>query len=169
MNGEAQYLIPLTVDQELQKMNEVLDEYERKCGLPDTVNENTKNIATSLLNTDFSDFRMTADECGEAASALSQYALNLKRVINKEKATVHWCENRIMKVVGEKLKGYNTYNSFNERWNWAVNEDSVASRLRYIKIEAELRLLRIEDLFFNIKSIADKFSDLQRGLRGIRQ
>lgn len=168
MSGESESSVHLTVDQELARMNDILDKYEIQCGLPPTVNENTKNIATELLNTDFSNFRKTAEECGEAASALSQYALNLKRVINKERAIVHWCENRIMKIVGEKLRQYNTYNSFNERLNWAINEDSVAGRLRYIKIEAELRLLRIEDLFFNVKSIADKFSDLQKGLRGIR-
>ena len=120
------------------------------------------------MNTDFSDFRKTADECGEAAACLAQYSLNLKRVINKEKTTIHWCTERIKKIVGPIMKDYSTYNSYDERMGWAIETSEIAKRLRYIKAEAELRLMRIDDLYFCVKNISDKFGELQKSLKGIR-
>lgn len=158
---------PMTVDEELQKTLKYLDEYEARCWLPTSVNENTINLATDILNTDFSSFTKTPDECAECSVILAQYAFNLQRVINKDKSQLLWADERIMKIIAPRLKMQQAYN-FNERKTCAIAEDVVATRLLKLKIESELRLTRIESLYFCVKNLSDKYSELAKSLRGIR-
>lgn len=159
--------VPLTVDEELQKTLKYLDDYELRCWLPSSINENTVNKATEILNTDFSSFRKTSDECAESAVILAQYAFNLQRVINKEKSQLLWAEERINKIIAPRMKQQQAYN-YAERKAGAISEDTVALRLLKIKVESELRLSRIESLYFCIKNLSDKYSELAKTLRGIR-
>lgn len=153
----------MTVDEKLERITEYLDEYEKQCGFPDTFNLNTINRATELMNTDFSEFRMTPEECHEASLILSTYANNLQRVINRDRAQKYWATEEIKKITVPNLKRQTAYN-FEERMSAATAENEVAMRLLKHKMDAELRLLHTESMYFSIKNIADKFTDMGKSL-----
>ncbi len=154
----------LLAQNDIEKINQYLDEFEAKCGQPDTIREDTINKATALLDIDFSNFRKTSEECATDALILSTYVHNLQRVINREKGIVLWAKERIKKVIGPLMKHQNAYH-WEERQMCAISSDALASRLFKIKVDAELRLTRIESLYFSVKNIADRLSDLHKTLR----
>lgn len=157
----------LDSDAELLRLNEYLDEFELKCGLPASINENTINKATEIINLDFTTLRPTQEECQEYAAILSQYLINLGRVIAKEKSIVHWAKELLKKTIVKNLSNQKAYN-YEERVAAAINENSTAGRLNQMRVKAELRLMRLENTYFSIKDLASRLGDWGKSLRGIK-
>ena len=155
------------VSKELDKINEYLDKFENECGLPTTINNNTVNKATELLNIDFTTFKPTYEECQEYAAILSQYLLNISRVIAKDKCIVHWAKEKIKKILVNDMKKQTAYN-YEERLAGAIQANTLASDINYAKMKAELRLLRLEPVYFNVKEIAHRLSELGKSMKGIK-
>lgn len=155
------------IKQELDRVNKYLDEFEVKSGLPASINESTVNRATELLNLDFSTYRPTQEECQENACILSQYLLNLGRVISKDKALVHWAEEKIYKLTVGNFKKQKAYNQ-KERFYSAIAENAIANELNDMKVKAELRIIKMENNYFNIKDIANRMDSWGKSLKGIR-
>ncbi len=130
------------VDGEIQKTNKYLENFEELIGLTASLNQNTIEQARCLLMTDWQDFKeMDAEEIAINAVILTDYGMTIQRIINREKATIHWAK--------ERLKNVEQHTIFHKN-------------LGYRKSEAELRLMRIENLHFSIKNLADKLEWLSK-------
>jgi hypothetical protein len=149
----------MSIDDELKQINEYLDELEKNIGFPTEFNASTINRATELMNIDFDRFRPTSEEAATAALILTSYANNVQRIINKEKSLVMWCSKRIDKIITPRFRQQTAYN-YEERKLCAIAEDDVAKRLFELKSKSEIRLTRIETMYFSIKNLAEEFRNL---------
>jgi hypothetical protein len=143
----------------MEKLNQYLDNLEIQIGLPKEVSNDTINRATALMNVDFSDFKYTSEECAINALILTTYAQNLQRVINKEKSLFLWCSKRIDKIITPLLRQQKAYN-YEERRLCAIADDDIASRLFELKSGAEIRLTRMESIYYTVKNLAEEFKNL---------
>ncbi len=155
----------LSLDQDVVKLNLYLDNLELELGLPKEISNDTINRATALMNVDFADFKYTSEECAINALILTTYGQNLQRVINKEKSLVIWCDKRINKIITPLFKQQSAYN-YEERKLCAIADNDVATRLYQIKSEAEIRLTRMESIYYTVKNIAEEFRNLSFKIKG---
>ena len=160
------YTKPHTIEEQIEQVTKYLDGLEEKFGFPTTIHEDTINRATELMNMDF-EKKLTAEECQTNALILSTYLFNLQRLINKDKSIVIYCTARINKIITPRLKQQIAYN-YEERKLCAISEDNIAQTLNKIRLDAELRLSRIESNYYTIKSLADKFEGMARLLPNMK-
>lgn len=132
------------VNIEIDKTNEYLAKFEDGIGLTNTLNKNTIDQARELLVSDWQELKnMDAIELAVNACILTDYGMTIQRIINREKAIIHWAKERLKNVSAQKCEAF--YKSLN-----------------YKRVTAEIRLTRIENLHFSIKNLADKIEWLSK-------
>jgi hypothetical protein len=145
---------------DLETLNKKLNEYESLVGLPILINQKMIEAAEEYLVGDWAEIRnKSPEELLVAACILTDYAGLLQKVMNKEKSIIHYCKERIRKLVGVRMSSMKAY-SFEERECLALSEHAFGNQLHYKKTEAELRLSRIEGLNYTVKNLADKLESL---------
>lgn len=151
----------------MERLDRILDEYERSVGLPDAlgfveIEDEARKYLTmtpSLLR------KLTAQECGEGAYALLQFSWRLQQAINRENGRVRWARASVRKIIATKVRTMSG-NSFEERKMLAVRSDDAASKLNDIKVKALLRVERISFLSNKASDLAHSLMALQSTKRG---
>ena len=111
--------------------------------------------------------KLTIDELTEASLALTQYAIHVQRVINKNKSWERWALSKLDDISGSVLPDIGTFYGFNERMLIAKTQPELCQRLNELIREVRMyndRLYGMPDLICrmadNIKEI--KFANLRR-------
>lgn len=150
------------VNERIAKVDEELDKFEAKLGLPSGFNV-TDNVE-KYLNLDFSTAKLDATEYSEGAACLSQYSFYLQRAANKEQSRILQLEYGIMRVITPSLKQQSSW-AWQERRASAIYSDEVAKELEKQKNEAEIRLARISFLSGKVEKLSEKYTELSRVVR----
>ncbi len=150
------------VNEDLNKLGETLSKFESEMGLPKGINKETVDKATELLNMDWYSLKtMDSVDLMILALILTDYSGIVQRIINREKSVIHWCSQRIRKLVFHLLPNIKAY-SFEEREASALHDNEFGASLHYKRTEAELRLSRFEGLNYSVKNLADKIESLAK-------
>lgn len=155
MSGE-----PKSFKERLKEYESVLDQYNVKIGVAHILYHTEVN-AIMLYNGD--ELRgLSAEECGEGAFILSNYAAFIQMEYNRQKARVEWAETELTKIIGSTGDRYGDgYTKYELRKARCIADDSSAKVLGDIIRHAGGRAIQLE-------GIADGLRDMARYLNGLQ-
>jgi hypothetical protein len=85
----------------MSDVESIIEQVERKSGLPSAPSEEFLEEARTILQYDRNTLEaMSAEECGYAAQTISRYILFIINTINRAKARVHWYEHELNQELG---------------------------------------------------------------------
>lgn len=146
-------------EKKVEELKQKLMEYEQKLQF----NVRTENNeATKLLTISRNELeKMTPEDCGYAAYALTQYVIYLQKMVNYEESVVNYCESSINFVVGKKISQYNAY-SFNEKRMLAINDDTYAKEVLRLQVIAKSRVDSMAFIINKVQNLANILVNLQQ-------
>lgn len=153
-DGESSY-----AESKIEELRNKLYEYEKQIGF--TV-KSDNNEGIRLLTATRSELeKMSSEDCGYAAYALTQYVIYLQKMVNYEETTVNWCESAINFVVGKKISQYNAY-SFNEKRMLVINDDNFAKEVLRVQIAAKSKVDSMSFIINKVQGLANILVNLQQ-------
>ena len=147
--------------EQLDKLDNVLDEYESSLGLPKFSNEFHDNTAKQYLQLSRDQIeKLTPEQCSEAALLLSSLAFHIQRNYNREIARINWATKTLKTTLAGREQAYK--GSWESQFNQAANEDGYAKKISDIQRYAQQRADRLTYLSSSIKNVSDIFINVQK-------
>ncbi len=141
-----------------KEIDKALDAYEKQQGIP--IWERMDAPEYLSMNIDVLR-KKTADELAEATYALNQYAFNLQRVINKNKAWQRWAISKLDELEAYYLQDVPDRYGFNERPKIARHQPELCKKINEFLRTIDMRLNRLYDFPSQIKAISDSIRELR--------
>lgn len=146
------------------KVQKLLNDYPNKVGLGGLVASN--DVQKFLTVTQSEIRRMSAEECGEASVVLNQSATYIQLEINRIQADIDWCEQYIHFLISESIANCGSqYTPFEYRKEIAIKQNDVATKLKSIVVQAQLRLQTLSYMPNQLRATSLSFSNLQQTKR----
>ena len=156
-----------TIEERLGNIDQLLSEYESAIGIPKIYKINTQKIQ-EYLQMDRDELKtLNAEDCSEISFALSQASFYVQKEHNKENAKYNWAEAQINGLIAAKVSEYKGY-SFDERKLKAIADNSAAIKLQKIKVEAKLRIDRLNGISSQLQYMSKTMNDLKFAKREIK-
>lgn len=136
-------------------LKEYLDKIDSQAGLYHMDAFGNKGEAEKILNLSRDEIhKLTPAEATENAIILSQFAVFIQRLANKESATIVWADEKIIKIVGKKINQYKAFH-YEDKKQLAILDDSAAVDFNTTKKKAELHLANFSYLSGRIQNMCD--------------
>lgn len=152
-----------TSKEELEKWDNILDEYETSIGIPKYANNSMSSDELNMyLQMDRTQIeKLSPEDCAQIALRLSQFAFHTQRTLNREIARFNWAEETIKDVIADELNSYKGY-GFVEKSIQAIKHNDKANSLNAIKKYAKQRIDRLSYISGNIKNLSDVLLLIQK-------
>lgn len=144
----------------MNKIDEILDEYETSIGLSRFKEQAMEDEVKKYLSMDRNQIeKLSLQECGEAALMLGGLSFHIQRCFNRENSRVNWADNLLKKTIaGEELQYRGSWES---QYNQAVKHNDYANDLLKLKNYAKQRADRLTYLASSAKNMSDLYKNLQ--------
>jgi hypothetical protein len=144
----------------MNKIDEILDEYESSIGLSKFTEKVMDEDAKKYLSMDRTQIeKLSVQECGEAALMLGGLSFHIQRCWNREMSRVNWAESLLKKTIaGEELQYKGSWDS---QYSQAIKNNDYANDLLKLKNYAKQRADRITYLASSAKNMSDLYKNLQ--------
>ena len=162
--GERKMTGAKTYAEQWKEHEESLEEYKNIHGLVSSHNSEVTTILTynrQQLNA------LAAEDCGECAFILSQYASYLQQEYNMQKVKYKWANNKLNIYVA-KVKsnyGFGKFTKWEEAKSTVVASEIPATILDDTIQESYSRMTLIEDTVRNINTMSQHLKELQQTKR----
>lgn len=155
-----------TAQDQLDRIDQLLDEYENSIGLPSySVSNDEVNKYLQMKRNVLE--KLSPQDCAEIAYILSSYAFYLQKMYNREVARISWGKSTMRDVLAGQTQQYHTkFSSYEERKAQAVKGDGFASNLDKIMVYAQTRADRLTFLSNGIRNMVEVLSSLQKAKAG---
>ncbi len=154
-----------TVEERAEALDNLLAEYEERLGVGAVFHPEGEAESKRLVGMPPSQLhKMTAEECGEAAYTLRQFAYHLQKAANRELARVNWANESIRRVIAT-IVAHTRGASAEERRALAIREDDVATKYDVIRVLAQTRIDRLSFLGIRVSEMARSLEALQQTKR----
>ena len=162
MSGEnqSQDTKQLSIEERLGKIDLLLQEYESGLGIPKTFKINTQDVEGYLQMSRDELKILDMEECAEISFALSQASFYIQKESNKERAKFNWADAQINGIIASKVSEYKGA-SFEERKLKAISDNSATMTLNKIKVNAKLRIDRLDGISQQIQFMSKSINDLK--------
>jgi len=152
-----------TVDEKLDHLNKILDEYETLSGLPRFQSSELSDEINGYLTMDTTTMeKLHINDCGNIAARLSQQSFYLQRAYNREVAQVTSVKVAFDKCLAQNICNYSTYMKHDMIIASIVNENEYAKTLQDIMMRATQRINRLHALSDRLSDLSNKFLAIQR-------
>jgi hypothetical protein len=142
-------------------LDQALDEYEKKTGLPTFLENNSHQDIEKYLSMSRDKMeKLTIQDCAEIAVVISSFSFHLQRCLNRENSRANWANNKLKEIVSGKEQQYR--GSWDSQFNQAVQEDSFTRKLLKLKNYAQQRSDRLTFLSSAAKHLSEMYVNLQR-------
>jgi len=142
-------------------LDQALDEYEKKTGLPTFLENNSHQDIEKYLSMSRDKMeKLTIQDCAEIAIVISSFSFHLQRCLNRENSRANWANNKLKEIVSGKEQQYR--GSWDSQFNQAVQEDSFTRKLLKLKNYAQQRSDRLTFLSSAAKHLSEMYVNLQR-------
>lgn len=152
-----------TSKEELQRWDNILDEYEKSLGLssynPTLLSETELNSYLSMSRDEIE--KLSPEDCAQISYRLAQFAFHIQRTINREIARYNWAEESIKETIADEINSYKGY-GYIEKSQQAIKHNDKATGLNNIKKYAKQRMDRLSYLANNIKHLSDILLSVQK-------
>lgn len=121
-----------------------------------------KNEAEVYLNISKHELKhLSTEECGEANVILTQYAIFIQDMYNKEISRVTWAKDEINRIIAPKLSQYDKqYKSHEEKRCLAIDESDYTRKLEELKGLAQASADKLYFIANRIESLAKAYATL---------
>jgi hypothetical protein len=163
MSGETESKnteAPKTIDERYTHIENLLKQYEEGLGLPKNFKISTAEVMGYLQMTRDELKALTEEACSEISFALAQCAFFIRTQLNAERAKSNWAEQQIRGLIAPVVGEYKGY-SFDERKIKAISDNSACMTLNRIKINAQVRVDRLDGLADQIQFMSKALNDLK--------
>lgn len=145
---------------QMKILEEALDEYEQKIGLPAFVENAIEDDVRKYISMNRTQMeKLSVEDCAEIALLLGGFSFHLQRCLNREIARVGWADSRLKKLISGKENQYR--GSWDSQFQQAIKGDDFAKDLLRLKNYAQQRVDRLTFLATSIKNMRDDFKNLQ--------
>jgi len=111
------------------------------------------NMSESEIN------NLSPNESARIAVRLSQYAIFIQRVLNKDKARAQWLKWEIKKIIAPKINQYSGGWELQEQQ--AILDDEIAAKRQAQLFVVDARIESLNNISFAINRLADQFKNLK--------
>jgi|SRR5690606_29636761 len=147
------------VDDKLKYVEEKLEEFERRVGLPPQLNHSESEKYLDLTENQIR--AMTADDCMVASLLLAQLATHIQRLLNRENAILKFCDDEIWRAICDQVDEYRQVGqSFDERKYLTIKNNEYASKLSKYKLRATTRVEQLSYVAGRIDVQSDRLKSL---------
>ena len=144
-----------TVDERIQKLDVMLDEYDSKVGVSAFKYDNQ---IENVLNYTQTDIRALAiEECGEDGYRLLRHAGYIQKECNRINARIRWLQRCVDIEIASRIKDYGTqYTSYNEKMFLVSNDPTkiYMKKLQDLIMHCEIRKEELSFLSSKVASMA---------------
>jgi hypothetical protein len=155
--------VKMTTKEDLQKWDDLLDEYEKSVGLakyaPDSLSSEELNTYLSMNRNELE--KLSPEDCAQISYRLGQYSFHVQRTLNRELARHNWADETIKETIADEINSYKGY-GYLEKYYQAVKHNEKASKLSSIKKYAKQRSDRLSYLANSIKGLSDILLNIQK-------
>lgn len=145
----------------MEKIDQVLAEYEKSIGLPDYKEQVDNEEITRYLNMSRNEMeRLDPITCAEIAATLGALSFHIQRSLNRENARLNWAKSTIKEIICSKAHGYT--GSWGNQDMQAILDNDVSRKLHEISKYCQQRIDRLTYLSNSLKNMSDLFVNLQR-------
>jgi hypothetical protein len=145
-------------EQYIKEIEDILDNYESKLGLP----AQQKMNAPAYLTMSLAELRKKSpDELAEAVFEINQYSLFIQREINKNRAWLAWSKSKLNELAAGYLPEVGGHYGFNERELIAKNSPPMCKRLNAFTRKINMELERMYGVPDQIRAMADSINDMK--------
>ena len=152
-----------TIDEKLENLNEILDEYENLNGLPkfqsrdiaDEINEYFTMNRTTLS-------KLSGEDCAEIAVRLNQQSIYVQRLYNRERSQVISMDVALDKFSTKYIDSYSSFMKHELKIAAIVNEHEYAKKLQTIIVKAKQRMTRLYSISEKMQELSKTMLNLQR-------
>lgn len=139
-----------------------LEEFSQDIGFP----ADGAGASQEIMEISGADFRkMTAEQCEEVVVDLANYALHVRRTLNRETAYSQWLASKINMAIADELNQYEGYYSQEQRRAKAIVNNAYAKELEELRINTEMKIAVLAELPFQINQLCRVASDVRNGKR----
>jgi hypothetical protein len=135
--------------QKMENVQNALDEYEAKIGLPPTDKPPCEEgELSSYLEMEKGEIAaLTLQQCDEITMRIAQSIIYLRRLYNKETSRITWCENEITAYVCDKLNTVGgQYDKYDIKVRMIAKTDNYLDSLLKFRSYAQQRKDRLSDI-----------------------
>lgn len=152
------------VDERLQEIENVLEDYEKGLGLHPT---GTTEEASFIIGLNSEQLRkLSAEQCGEYSFILSQQSFYIQHQINKNNQRINWADSNIDAIIAGKVDNYGgKYTPFVDRKMMAICDNEYTKRLNEIKNKSQQVVSRLEYIPARINYMCKTLLELQQTKR----
>jgi hypothetical protein len=153
------------IDNQLGRIDKLLDEYERNLGLPDK--SKYEDSAAQYFNMTRTQLEaLSAEDCAHGSYILSNLALHIQRTLNRETSRCNWIHRNIKFLVADKASQYR--GSWEQQETQALKDDSVGKKLFILLTENTTRIDRLNYIATNVRQLAEALTNIQKAKIGTR-
>lgn len=149
---------------DINKIDEALDDYERRIGLPQIEFDKLEKIDEYLSMSREGLERLSPQDCAEIAYILKQHAFYIQKSQNREQSRITFAKNTVDQIIASEIPNYN--GSWSAVRDQAIKHNDVAVKLNKIMIYATMRSDRLAFLSKAIVGLADTLVHIQFTKRG---
>ena len=139
----------------LSNNSRLLDEYEKKQGLPPLTSPGNEEELQEYLCMDRDVIEsLTPERCISVAVRLSQFSFYLQRCINKNKAIIKFADHEMNKIISKEIGQYDKFTKHDTKVYQISMQNSAVKELLKIRSYAEQVVERFDGLSNGIKNLS---------------
>jgi len=148
-----------TAEEQLKKLEEILDEYDKansvKVGKNDKVGDYLGYTREDLT-------KLSEEDCSMMSFELSSFSFNLQKEYNRQKAKADWAEANIKIHASKRFSQYKSqYQNYEELKMLTILGDEYTKKLFQLKTQAETRMNEFYGLSAKVELIINSLKDVK--------
>jgi len=153
----------MTVKESLTKREQLLDEYETSLGLQYRSLFQADDELQSYFVMDRSQIeKLSPRDCSVMSYRLTQYAFQMQRCLNRERAIIPYAERELNQIVSNHSKDFSQYTKYDVKVAMVCAENNAAKEWQQIIVWATQRAIRLEELAKCINNLAFRISMVKK-------
>ena len=147
----------LTEKQKLDVRDKVLDDFEKKLGLPKNIVPGSEEELQGYLTMDRTEIEAySSDELRSISIRLAQYSIYIQRVVNRCKAIFAWSSSEFYKITANDMLQFNGDKFLPKETKLALvaKKNLSARELEDINLYAQQTIDRLNELASGIKNLS---------------
>ena len=153
----------ITAEERIKAVQQKLDEYEGRCGLPPAMAPGTDIELNGYLTMDkISILSLSVEDCAAIAYRLAQFSFYITRLYNTERSNQLWAEAILRELLADVKDNYGQYTKHELKFALLAKENAFAQKVHDMVKHANHRIQRLTGLSEGINFLSKVLMDVRR-------
>jgi len=152
-----------TAEERMKAVEQKLNEYEGRCGLPPAMAPGTDLELNEYLTMSKERIHtLSVQDCASIAYRLAQFSFYITRLYNTEKSNCLWAEAILRELLAGVKDNYGQYTKHELKFELLAKENVFAAKVNSMVRYAKQRIQRLEHLSDGISFLSKVLMDVRR-------